>query len=146
MSNRTLLILALVLVGSIGALMLVNVQTKLEPGGTQKYLPKEEVQSISIYVGDKEYTPDFDQQTTIMEILNQSLPVGDMTQRAKPDQLNFDRMLIHPLNKKADVEILPIAYLHNALIFSAPEWNKTSYLQEYSNGRLKDLISTITKK
>lgn len=85
------------------------------------------------------YTLNFQQQNRIIDLLNQSLSTNERS--VENTSLNFTSLTIYRF-EAPNLTLKPIAYNHEELIFSVPEWNSEGYLKENSRGEFKKLIST----
>jgi hypothetical protein len=95
---------------------------------------------MAIVHNRKEYTLNFAQQNAILGYLNSALPPSVSTETSH-GPLNFEKIIIftfHPPN----IEIIPIAYVQNELLFKSSEWNSGSPLLDASHGQLKSIIPT----
>lgn len=142
MSNRTLIYLTgLVIVGMM-VLLAINMGSILtgQPK-TEGYLRYNHVRGVAISHNQILYTLNFNQQNRVVEILNRAVKVAGVkpSNGEKPD---FDKLIIYQFDQKADLQITPIAYVDNNLVFSVPEWESGGYLMELSAGDLRRLLST----
>ncbi len=141
MDNRTLFILTgLVLLGMILllGLNLTNILTG-EPSN-QVYLKYNDVRGMAVSRNQLLYTLNFQQQNSVIDILNKALPIDEIKsgQRQQP---NIQQMIIYQFQGKPDIVLTPIAYVDRNLIFSAPQWQHNGYLMELSEGDLQTLLS-----
>lgn len=141
MDNRTLFILTgCVLLGMILllAINLTNILTGEPPN--QAYLKYNDVRGMAVSRNQLLYTLNFQQQNSIIEILNKAIPIDEIKsgQRQPP---NIQEMVVYQFQGAPDITLTPIAYVDQNLVFSAPQWQHNGYLMELSEGDLQKLLS-----
>jgi hypothetical protein len=141
MSNRTLVVLTVLVIAGMLVLFGLNVTNILtgQPPN-QKYLKYNDIQGMAIGRNRVLYTLNFQQQNQVIEILNSAVPITEI-KSGKRNPPNIDKLVIYPLQGKPEIVLTPIAYVDNNLIFSAPDWVAHGYLMELSDGDLKNLLS-----
>lgn len=99
--------------------------------------PINDVRGSAIVHKGLSYTLNFDQQKILVDFVLKAVQVkkSDYT----PTKLNFDKFIIYRF-KDREVEILPITYNENNLVFSVPSLNSETYYMELSGGQLKTMI------
>jgi hypothetical protein len=140
MTNRTLFSLTALVILGIAILLGLNMTSILtgEPK-SQTYLKYNEVRGMAIGHNQLLYTLNFQQQNTVIEILNKAAHVLEIPP-GKHQKPNIDRIVVYQFNKP-DLLITPIAYMDQNFIFSVPEWIENGYLMELSDGDLHQLLS-----
>lgn len=141
MSNRTLLVLCIAGLVGVAVLLALHIMPIFWTGQQGKYLAYNDVRGSAIEHKGKLYTLNFDQQTKLITLLNQAVPVGKEYIEKKQEDLNIQRIVIYRFNAP-DIILTPYGYVDEHLIFMAPAWNANGLLKDTSHGALKDLIST----
>lgn len=122
----------------MGALFFIRLLPNNATFEPEKYILKGDVKGIEIVHNDKPYTLNFEQQNTLIDYLNQSLPVNTNF-RIDPN-LPFSKIIIYRF-KGAPLELTPITLVGTDLVFSAPTWNPNGYLRDISVGRMNKLLN-----
>lgn len=141
MTNRTLIYLTgLVFLGMI-ILFALNMTSILT--GTpenQTYLKYNNVRGIAVSYHHLLYTLNFKQQNKVIDILNRAVHVIGLKpgKRQKP---TIDNIVIYQFDDQPNLDIIPVAYIDNNLVFSVPQWDSKNYFMEISNGDLQRLLS-----
>ena len=141
MNQRPIVFLSLALV-CIAIAFILNLMPSDWGGSNDKYINRKEVRGIDLIRDGKTYTLNLEQETKVVDILNDAIPAGAgylSTAKVEPD---FTKLVIHRFNL-SDIEIQPVAYVDENLDFSAPEWYKEGTLTEVSNGKLKDPYKSL---
>ena len=140
-SNKAVLWMTFAVILGMVVLLVVNMVQILSNPKKGKYLPFNEVKGMAINHKGLLYTLNFDQQNSVIDYLNLSLPVGEAALKYNAGPLDFTQLVVYRFNKP-DLVITPVQYDGNNLIFSCKEWNPQGYLKDISYGSLKDLIAT----
>ncbi|KIC72792.1 MULTISPECIES: hypothetical protein [Candidatus Protochlamydia] len=141
MTNKTLVYLTFLVLIGMAILFALNMTSLLSgQPDNQTYLKYNQVRGIAVSHNKKLYTLNFKQQNDLIEILNRAVRVVGV-KPGKRQRPNIDQIIIYQFKDQPDIVITPIAYVDNNLVFSAPSWNKDTYLMEISDGRLLQLIS-----
>ncbi|MBA3720999.1 MAG: hypothetical protein H0W88_01190 [Parachlamydiaceae bacterium] len=146
MNNRMVgYLTALVILGII-VLFAVNFNAILK-GQTapQIYLKYNEVKGVGIKYKGKVYTLNFDQQNKVVDYLNLSIPIKNITTGLR-EPSDIENIIIYQFDNKPDLTLTPVTYLNHQLVYSMPEWNSQENLIEQSNGKLQKLISETYDK
>lgn len=141
MSNRTVTILVVLFIISMGVLFLVNIMEIFAVKAEEKYIRFNDIRGSAVYYANKPYVLNFEQQTESVRYLNEAIPVEKVEVNTNLPPLPISRIVIYRYGKQLDVEIIPVMYHHDELVFSAPFWEKDYYLKENSRGKLKKLLS-----
>jgi hypothetical protein len=140
-NNKSIFIMTGVVFLAMAILLAFNLTHVFSNPKVEKYLPFNDVKGTAIEHKGGLYTLNFDQQNSVIEYLNLSIPVGKEALDSHQGPLNFTKLIIYRFNKP-DLVITPIQYEGNNLIFSSPEWNHNGYLKDVSYGHLKNLLAT----
>lgn len=140
MNNNTLYTLVGLALFAIFALFAMRLVPALDlMQQPEKYVSRGDIKGIDIVKNDVPYTLNLDQQSKVINFLNLSIPVGKTPFTPDP-KFPFSKIVIHRVNGSA-IELLPITYDSNDLIYSAPAWNPTGYMRDVSDGGLKKILS-----
>lgn len=104
----------------------------------EKFILPNDVRGMAIVHNQKEYTLNFSQQNTILAYLNGATPPNIDTHSNK-ESFDFEKIIIYTF-QAPNIEITPIAYVNNELLFATPEWNSGSPLLDRSRGQLKSFL------
>lgn len=131
----------LVLVG-MGALFLINTLLLFHTPESPKaqYLSRGDVRGSAVVHRSKEYTLNFSQQNALIAYINNTEKVPHTIKRTGQTLLDFEKIIVYKFNAP-NIEIKPIGYVNNELLFSVPEWYKEGLLKDTSNGELKSILS-----
>lgn len=141
MSPRTITALIVLFFVATGVLFFLNFMEIYAVKADEKYIAFNDIRGMAIFHSDKPYTLNFEQQTESVRYLNEAKTVDKMEISPNTSPLNISRIVIYRFGKQMDIDITPIAYLNDELVFSAPLWEKEKYLKENSRGKLKKLLS-----
>ena len=153
MNNRTLYILAAIALVCIGALFVVNMMPLLRSVSVEKRIALGDVRGMELVREGTPWTLNYDQQNRVAEMLNMAIAVNDKIDVENKDK-DFDEIIIYrfnasPLHLKLvgeriqDTKQKLFGQNSPDLIFSIPEWNKTGYIQDVSQGELKNLLNKL---
>lgn len=127
-----------------------------------KYISPNDVRGIAVEHDGLLYTLNFEQQNALIDIFNRTLPLSkESFEKRKIDNplSNIANIIVYPFHEK-DYQVTIVGYVSKSTtsqssnpkdiasqdlkaVFSIPEWNKTSYLEESTaNESLKLLQST----
>lgn len=140
MRSNTLAYLTAAVAACMVILLLVNTLTTVQGPVLEKFILPNDVRGMAVVHRGKEYTLNFSQQNTLLGYLNQALP-QEAGKQTKKTALDFDKIIIYTF-RPPNIEVRPIAYINDELLFTAPEWNSDSPLLDTSRGQLKSLLPT----
>lgn len=141
MNNRTLVFMTVLVLTGMGVLLGLNLASLMKGKPiSQVYLQNNDVRGMAIRHNQLLYTLNFNQQNELIQMINQSdkiinIPEGN---RQKPD---VESIIVYQFGGAKDLEITPLTYVNNNLVFSVPQWNPEGYLMDVSEGNLKRLLS-----
>lgn len=140
MNNRVLLYMTGLVLVAVAVLVSMNLAAIFRPALKDRYVSRDEVKGISVIHKEKPYALNFEQQTQMISLFNESLPTN--VRKGDPSKpLDFEKIVI-TLFHAPDMTVKPIGYDEdNGLIFSADEWESYSYIKDQSKGLLKKLIT-----
>lgn len=139
MASRTLFALISLVLISMGLIFALNIAPFVSSPGVKGYIQLNDIRGMSISYAGKEYTLNFEQQNEVALLLNLSLPF-EAANSAELEPVPFEKILIYVF-KGPSIEIMPLGFKNNALIYSATAWNPNGPLKDASDGRLKEILS-----
>jgi hypothetical protein len=137
MDNRLMTMMAIFVVLGIALLFVINLTPVLQKPITQTYLARDTVRGVEVVHKGKPYTLNFEQQNSMITLLNASLPIKA---GVPTSSLDFEKVIIYVFDAP-NIILTPISYVDENLVFSVPNWNKAGFLKDNSAGELKKLIS-----
>ncbi len=141
MSNRTFIFFTFLVICGILTLFSFNLTNILNgQHSVQIYLKHNHVRGISISHNRMLYNLNFKQQNTVIDILNLGIPIDEIPQGQRQPP-NIDKLVIYLFQDKPHIELIPITYVNQNLIFSVPSWISNGYFMERSEGGLQELLS-----
>lgn len=142
MDNRMLIPLTILCVAGFLVLLALRFVTPATTATTapNDYVKISDIRGMSIEHKGIPYTLNFDQQNHVVSFLNDAIPVSKTNFQNIHETLPFSKLVIYTFNGP-DIEVNPIGYWENNLVFFAPAWNQSSYLIEISGGQLKDTLA-----
>lgn len=127
----------------IAAFIVLLLALKIAPiflnAKNEKYLSFNGVRGMAIIHKNKPYTLNFDQQNSMIEMLNLSIPLQKLPANQAKTPVNFEKIIIYQFDTP-DLVLKPKEYLNDELIFSVPEWNSKLSMKDTSQGKLKKLL------
>jgi hypothetical protein len=140
MSNKTLAFLIITVLIAMGLLIALNMLGTFNISSTEKYVSRNHVRGMAVEHKGNLYTLNFEQQNTIIDILNRSIKIGPEGY-LMGDIVKFDyTALIIYLFDKPEIKIIPVTFENNQLIFQAPGINPNGLLRETGPGELHPLL------
>lgn len=122
-----------------------------------KYISANDVKGVAIEHDDKMVTLNFEQQNAVIEILNRTILVSpeEAKKIIHTDPIPVSKIVIYRF-KGDDVEVKIVGYLGKnskiesermiTMVFSVPQWNKSSLIEEsFPNEMLKVLSKAYEK-
>lgn len=129
---------------AIGTLMVLNLAPNIASSVTIQPVPPLMVRSISVIQKGTSYTMNAEQQKIAANAIQRAeeVKIADYPQVKGP--FNFEKLVIQRFNS-VDLEIFPIQYKDNELVFSAPNLNKEVYFIELSGGALQKVLNSVSE-
>lgn len=146
MNTKLIYYLAMVVLGGVGILIMLNLSALLFPSVEANFIPEDEVRGMAIQHKDKLYTLNFAQQNAVVDILNRAIHLASPPSEDVGVKAGFEKMIIYRFNGESDIEIKPISFVDDNLQFYVPQWEfhgqvHGGYLREVSAGALHQLLS-----
>lgn len=138
MSNRTIFFLTAIVLVAMGVLLTLNLPDVLEGLPYEPYLKLPKIRNIEVVHKGKSYTLSFQQQKEMVSYINRSAAV-DKIKEGEKSEPDFEKIVIY-LFHDPDIELHPVVYVDEDLIYSAPMWNPNGYMLDLSDGEMKKLI------
>jgi hypothetical protein len=140
MSNRVVTYMTAFVIIAIMILFAINSFPLFQTAGKEPFLIRDIVKGIELIHEGKPYTLNFEQQNGLVTLINLAEPIQDPKDNPKKTPLDFEKIIIYQFNKP-NIELNPIGYVNDELVFSAPSWDKDHLLKDKSHGELKQLLS-----
>lgn len=86
------------------------------------------------------YTLNLAQQMEVAAILNAASPTSFKTTSGQESPKNIQTIFIYGFGTTPTIEIVPLSYVNNNLVFAVPDWDNSEFI-ESSNGKLKELLA-----
>lgn len=87
------------------------------------------------------FTLNFDQQNQVTDIFNRSIKVGyESYFETKEVSFDYDKLIIYRIDQP-DIEMAPVTFINQQLLFRLPEWNPDGLIRETGPGELHTLLS-----
>ncbi|MEM1282366.1 MAG: hypothetical protein AAGG81_02300 [Chlamydiota bacterium] len=141
MSNKMLIVLIGLAIVLMMVLFFLNYVQIIETKTTEKRVEANNINGMEVYHKNIPYTLNLNQQAKVATYLNEAVsfqPSGVLESRT-PSAI--EKIVIYRFEDLPPIEITPVYYHQNNLIFSAPDWQESGLLMDNSNGKLKDLLS-----
>ncbi len=142
MNNNTMIFLTSLALVAMGALLVLNLAPNIASRVTVQPIPPLMVRSISVIQKGVPYTLNAEQQRTVGNAIQHAEEVKKSDYPTVKGPFNFDRIVIQRFNS-GDLEILPIQFKENELVFSAPALSQDVYYIELSGGALQKVVNSI---
>lgn len=142
MNNNTMIFLTSLALVAIGALMVLNLAPNIASRVTIQAVPPLMVRSISVVQKGVPYTMNAEQQKIAANAIQRAEEVKKSDYPEVKGPFNFEKIIVQRFNS-GDLEILPIQYKENELVFSAPSLSKDVYYIELSGGALQKVLNSI---
>lgn len=143
MDPRTLLYMTIAVLVGIVLLLAINFTSIFEAGEPEHYLSRVEVRGINLIKDGKEYPLNYEQQSSMINLINKSIPIDKKASEEQGTPVNISKIIVLRF-QESPIEITPIKYIGGHLIFSEPKWNSGGLLRDVSDGTLKSLIEQLT--
>lgn len=129
---------------AMGALLVLNLAPNIASSVTIQAVPPLMVRSISVVEKGTSYTMNAEQQKIAASAIQRAEEVKKSDYPTVKGPFNFEKMIVQRFNS-GDLEIFPIQYKENELVFSAPSLNKDVYYIELSGGALQKVLNSVTE-
>lgn len=139
MSNRTLNTLIIISLAGILGLFITNILPIVWPQKYDKFIRYNDVKGISIQHAQKDWTLNFDQQTKLIDYLNEAILVKKDLLKNNQAPLPFTSITIYRF-EGSDIVLKALGKIEKNLVFAAPQWAADTYLQDVSEGGMQTLL------
>jgi hypothetical protein len=146
MDNRHFLGLTGLVVAGIATLFLLKLIPMLsgfQSGntGSSSYLEQNAIRGSAVVHQDQPYTLNFEQQKQLILLLNNSQTVARTTAAPTTTHaLDISSIIVY-LFDTTPIEIKPLFYIDEELVYSAPQLDKDNMLRDTSKGKLRQLLA-----
>jgi len=141
MSTRLINALAILAIVGILALFASHFIPMVWTGPKQKFVESNDVNGIDVSQRTLLWTLNFKQQNEVLNRINQSMMIKKSDFEPTQDKFPFDSITIHRFKDK-DIILKPIGKKNKNIVFSVPQLNNDSYLQDVSEGALQSFLET----
>lgn len=138
MNNNTIIGMTALVVIGILVLMVLHI-LPISSDNNQKMLRNGETRGMAVVHDGLPFTLNFEQQQTAIDALNSSVYVKKEGYPAK-DTLNIQKIVVYRFNAP-DLELTPIQFVEDNLVYDAPALNSEYYFLELSGGDLKKMLT-----
>lgn len=142
MKNTTIItMVVLVLIASL-TLLMINFLPSHFPEKvdlSKKSLPILDPRGMAVVHNNIPYTLDYEQQNAVVAALSRAVEVT--RQDFHRGTMDFEKIIVYRFNEP-DLELFPVEYSDQNLIFSVPAIAPNSYFMELTLGELKNLINS----
>lgn len=138
-SNTPVMMTGIVLVAIFVLLTMNAVQFLLPP--SEGRLSLREIRGMAVEYNRTPYTLNLEQQMEVAAIVNAATPTSFKHTVGENSPKSVQTIYVYQFNDRPTIEIVPIGYVNNNLVFTVPDWNLKDELVESSNGKLKELLS-----
>jgi hypothetical protein len=142
MSNKTVIVLIAITIALMAVLFISNYVQVLETESTEEHIELNAIRGMEIYHDNIPYTLNLKQQVGVATYLNEAThfePTAAMDETKIPTAV--EKIIIFRFENLPPIEVTPIYYDRQNLVFSAPEWREKGLFMDNSNGKLKDLLA-----
>lgn len=140
LNYNTPVIMTGVVLTAIFVLLLMNaVQFLLPPN--EGRLSLRDIRGMAIEHNRTLYTLNLEQQMELAAIVNAASPTSFKNVSGENSPKNIQTIYVYRFNDMPTLEIVPIGYVDNNLVFTVPDWSLKGELVESSQGKLKELLS-----
>lgn len=142
MKNSTLVSLTIVVVIGIFILLFLNFFPKIHFSGApppSSSIPIEGVRGSSVVHDGVPFTLSYEEQQLAVQTIARAVKVKK-TDSPPPPPFTFDKMIFYLFNGP-DLEIIPVQFINQSLIFSIPQLDPKMYFMELSGGQLLQMIN-----
>lgn len=142
MTNNTMIFLTSLALVAMGALLVLNLAPNIASRVTVQAIPPLMVRSISVIQKGVPYTMNAEQQKITTSAIQRAEEVKKADYPQVKGPFNFEKLVIQRFNS-GDLEIFPIQYKENELVFSAPTLSQEVYYIELSGGALQKVLNSV---
>lgn len=136
--NRLIPLLTLAVLAGMAIILMFNLSSLFVEPKNERFLAYNGVRGIAVEHGKKLWTLNFEQQNSVIEMINRCLAVGKREGEAL--NLPVDRIVVYQFNAP-DLFITPVGFEGDNLILESKELHPGSLL-DISNGNLNTLLQS----
>ena len=129
---------------AMGTLLVLNLAPNIASNVTIQPIPPMMVRSISVVQKGTSYTMNPEQQRIAANAIQRAEEVKKSDYPEVKGPFNFEKMVVQRFNS-GELEIFPIQYKENNLVFSAPSLSKDMYYIELSGGALQKVLNSVNE-
>jgi len=139
MNLRPLLYLAITSVILAGLLAGLALFPTLLHEPTQPFLQYNDVNGMSVEHGNLLFTLNFEQQNDVIKFVNTAISIEKPVLSNSNTPLPYRKIVVYRFDAP-NIEISPLGFENDNLVFTASVWNQNKPLMERSGGQLKKLL------
>lgn len=143
MIRRQLIYLVVTTLVILSVLLLITAFFNLRTPPSQKLLSYNDVNGIAVERNGIFYTLNFQQQNELIGFFNHAIaldpPLLSLSQNEHLTQPSYTKITVYPFDRP-DIEITPVAYIDDQLLFASKTWNEGKQLLDTSKGALKQIL------
>lgn len=143
--NRVSLFLLIAAILAIGGLFIVKLAPLFQTVRPGRYLTPNEVRGIAVFHNGTPFTLNFTQQNRLIDLLNLSLASEKIATPSQADHPPIEKISIYRFGD-SDIELEPLFYAEDNLIFTCRLWNWNGYMQDTTGGALRTLLAETFDK
>jgi hypothetical protein len=140
MNNTTLIVLTSLALVAIGSLLVLNFAPKIAAQIKVSAIPQLQIKSVSVVSKGVPYPLNNQQVKVLTDALQHAEKVNKADYPAVKGPFSFDKIVIARFNA-SDLDLIPIQYKEQNLVFSAPDLSTDNYYIELSGGALQTMLN-----
>ena len=141
MKNSTVFGLTAIALLAVFTLLVLKLVPSTSEFGTSSVVPESDIRGMAVVHKGLPNTLNFDQQKIATHVLSRSVQVKKSDYPQSAESFPFEKIILYRFNAP-DLEILPIQFQENNLVFSIPLIDPQNYYLEQSDGQFKEMISS----
>ena len=142
MKNSTVIAMTALVLVAIGALLFMNLApyASFKEAPSSSLVSNSEIRGIAVVHRGVPFTLNFDEQKVAVDSVMRAVTVKKADYPEVKGPFDFDKIIIYRFNAP-EIELFPIQFPEQNLVFSMPPINKDKYYMELSGGEFKRMIS-----
>jgi hypothetical protein len=138
MSGKLVTLLSVLILTAMALILGSTIATHQKPA-TKEYIRLNDVRGMAIIHKNLEYPLNFEQQVEVVQLFNKSLPVAPGLTDKNLQPADFQKIVIYTFGGPL-IELLPLGFKNDILLYSAPSWESSAIMTDTSNGLLKKAL------
>lgn len=142
MSNKTLIFLIAIAIVLMMVLIIFNYVHVIETESTEEHIGLNDIRGMEVYHKGTPYTLNLKQQVGVATYLNEAVQFQPAQPLEKSTtSTSIAKILIFRFDGLPPIDIIPVYYEQDNLVFSAQQWSEHGLFMEDSKGKLKNLLA-----